>query len=159
MDVTGAAPSSRVFALPRLIVADYDPEIQSELVKRDNVGGPGKTCWFKAADELTENPDICFGMGVSPDCRDYTLQALLQQMDHEIIQVQKRRFEGQQNSEDNVENFLSGKDREQLATRTVFMLNKHNKYPKKHLVGRTVFYVTVGQMKHSKIFSKSVHLK
>ncbi len=159
MDGISPVRTSKVFALPRLIVADYDAAIESELVKRENVGGPGKTCWFKAADELTENADICFGMGVSPDCRDYTLQALLQQMDHEIVQVQKCKFKGRLNSEDHVEKILSSKDKKQHATRTVFLLNKHKKEPKKHIVGRTVFYVTVGQMKHSKICLKSVGIQ
>ena len=72
-----------VLLRPRLIVADDDPAINDKLIKRENVGG--KTCWFKEADELTENPKICFGMGVSPNCRYHTLQALLLRMDNQII--------------------------------------------------------------------------
>ncbi len=152
----GTAPASKVFTLPRLIIADQDPD-ESKIVKRDNVGGPGKTCWFKEADELTENPEICFGMGVSPESRDYTLQALLQKMDNDLIKKQQSRSGlGRPDRENHIENYLNDKDKEHHATRTVFMVNKNKKDSNKNLVGRTVFYVTVGQMKHSRIFPRSV---
>ena len=147
-----------VFLLPRLVVSDDDPTKdktveEEKLVKRENVGGPGKTCWFKEADELVEDPKICFCMGVSPDCRDYTLQALIHQMDNKIEMERQKKAGDKQ--DDHIEKTLSAKDMKQHETKTIFLIDK--KDSKTHSVGRTVFVVTVGQMKHCQIFLKSVH--
>ncbi len=140
-----------VFPLPRLIVTDADPTIdEAEVVKRENVGGPGKTCWFKNADELTEHPMICFAKGVSPDCRDYTLQALIHRMDNCI----EHEIKASDAKIDPIEKKLSERDRKHHETKAIFLIDQKNS--KKHSVGRTVFFVTVGQMKHFQIFLKTV---
>ncbi len=137
----------------RLIVTDDDPTKdtsvdEAKVVHRENVGGPGKTCWFKNADELTEHPMICFAKGVSPDCRDYTLQKLIHEMDNCILQIK-----ASDDKTDRIEK-LSEMDRQHRETKAIFVIDKKNS--KKHSVGRTVFFVTVGQMKHSQISLKSV---
>ncbi len=148
-----------IFLRQRLVVSDDDPTKdktvdEGKLVKRENVGGPGKTCWFKEADELTEDPDICFCNGVSPDCRDYTLQALIHHMDNKIEMERKMKAEKVQGG--HIEQTLSAKDMKQHETKTIFLIDEIKS--KEHSVGRTVFVVTVGQMKHFQIFLKPVRL-
>jgi hypothetical protein len=149
--------AKRVFLAPRLIVADDDPTQvvdKSKIAKRENVGGSNKACYFKAADQLTENPNICFGMDVSPDCRDYALQALLHQMDNKIYMGHEIEASVQQETGNKIDKVLTEKDQSLHETKTIFLINKKN--PKKHSVGRMVFLVTVGQMKHFQISLKPV---
>jgi hypothetical protein len=132
---------------PRLIVTDDDSTIEEcKHVKR------GKQCWIKTVDESTENPNICFCMDVAPECKDYRLQALLHRMDKMLLEDEA---EGGRERLSLASESLDAKiekiERKQKLARTIFPIDPHKEKNKSSKIGRTVFYVTVGQMKHTQI--------
>jgi hypothetical protein len=189
-----AAEPSKVELHPRFIVVDDDPNLKlkdapkeqktiscqvfgkdSTLFRRDNVGGPGKTCWFKTDTNVKEPGKICFANGVSPESKDYTLQVLLNQMDKKLMEDYHENHSAVQEAatDNDIHQKLYNIERQQKLERTIFAIdtenddapqqnkkkNKNKKGEKESVrsdrrTGRTVFYVTVGQMKHTRIFLK-----
>jgi hypothetical protein len=154
--ITSAAAVSQIQVFQRLIVTDDDSIEKSKRAERTVQGKP---CLFKLADELTENPDICFCMDVAPECKDYRLQALLHQMDKMLLegQTDSGGYPGDgadQDEFESVEEKIKDIERKQKLARSVFAIDTQNK--KKNRIGRSVFYVTVGQMKHTQIVLKPV---
>jgi hypothetical protein len=145
-----------------------------QLFRRDIIGGP---TWFRVDDHSTEIGKICFATDVSPETRDCSLQNLLLKMDNAILSD----FEERDNmtSEENADQNIADVDavqkrvqaftRKQVMNRTIFSYDetrprnrkgKHRAsddeiYASDRRKGRTVFYVTVGQMKHTRIKIKS----
>ncbi len=145
---------------------------QSTLIKRDNVGG--KTCWFKVDDNASERGKVCFAKGVSPESKDYTLQVLLNRMDNALIEDYHQNHSADSEAADNdIHKKVQKFERQQNLDRTIFSIDTRNddykqktkrngrnktgvekSESKDRRTGRTVFYVTVGQMKHTRIFLK-----
>ena len=149
-----ADPHAAQFVLhPRLIVTDDDSIEESKRAERKVLE---KKCFFKTADELTENPDICFCMDVAPECKDYRLQALVHKMDRLLLDDEADDDGDAEGENESVQDKIKKIERQQRLARTVFGIDPQKKKNKK--IGRTVFYVTVGQMKHTQIFLKTVLL-
>jgi hypothetical protein len=148
----------------------YDKE--STLFQRQ-VGG--KPCWFKIDDKVSELGDICFANGVSPESKEYELQDLLHQMDEKLIQDYYQKHNADTEEDDGIHNKIQKLERKQKLNRTVFAIDTQkdddtpyqrrgsagswvtNKKGEKESessdrrTGRTVLYLTVGQMKHTRI--------
>jgi hypothetical protein len=143
---------------------------QTTLFKRDKVGGD-KTCWFRADDNSSERGKVCFAKGVSPESMDYTLQVLLNRMDETLIDDYHQNHStdpaaADDDTQQKVQKFV----RKQHLDRMIFSIDtkpdddapkKKKKWGKTgeeespdRRTGRTVFYVTVGQMKHTRIMLK-----
>ena len=148
------ATASHISLYPRLIVTDDD---SIEKSKRAERMVQGKQCLFKPADEFTETPDVCFCMEVGPECKDYRLQAMLHQMDTILLKddVGGGEFDDWGDKEyDSVEDKINDIVRKQQLARSIYPVDPRAKKNKR--IGRTVFYVTVGQMKHTQIILKKV---
>ncbi len=146
----------------------YDKE--STLFQRQ-VGG--KPCWFKIDDKVSELGDICFANGVSPESKEYELQDLLHQMDEKLIHDYHQKHNADIEVDDGIHNKIQKLERKQKLNRTVFAIDTQNdddtpnqrrgrnrKGEKEsessdRRTGRTVLYLTVGQMKHTRIVLKS----
>jgi hypothetical protein len=179
------APEPEVELHPRFVVVEDDAYLnlkevpkteqkierevygkKSTLIRRDNVGG--KTCWFKLDDNLSERGKVCFAKGVSPESKDYTLQVLLNRMDKELMEDYHNSHSADPAAaEDQIHKKVQNFSRQQNLDRTVFSIDSQDDETRKtkkgknkdkfkdRRAGRTVFYVTVGQMKHTRIFLKS----
>jgi hypothetical protein len=133
--------------------------------------------WFKVDDDSSGSGKICFAKGVSPEIKGYALQVLLNQMDKKLMEdYYESRNDGDDTNSNAVGNDIHQKvrdlERQQNLDRTVFAIDtqcdedipmkkrgkktkdEKESTSKDRRSGRTVFYVTVGQMKHTRIILK-----
>ena len=118
----------------------------------------GVSTWFRVADEYHEHGKICFAKEVSPETQEFSLQHLLHKMDEAIMDSNL----DDEDSDDDAEN-VSGRVkafvRKQAIDRTIFSYDPSSKKgdvcASDNRKGRTVFYVTVGQIKQTRITIKS----
>ena len=174
----GAQESDDPQMYPRFVVVPDTPQLnlkdEGENVTETKRQIGGKECslfkrsilsaptWFKVDDDSKEHGKICFAKNVSPEIRECSLQNLLHEMDKKIIQTECGDDSGDESADgDAVKSRLHAFARKQVIDRTIFAYDKaasKNSASGDDEVrasdrrrGRTVFYVTVGQMKHTRI--------
>ena len=182
VEVRDAEPN--VTLHPRFVVVEDDPYIKLKDVPKEekvisravygkesalfsrNVGG--KTCWFKVDDKVSETGNICFANGVSPDSKEYMLQDLLHRMDKVLID-DYHQSRSAVVADDEIHKKVQKLERTQQLNKTIFAIDtqddddipnkkkgkkKHGEKKSDRRTGRTVLYLTVGQMKHTRMFLK-----